>query len=402
MQNDTLLLLDTLKVIHACRDSAALFHEVVTKALTLVAGHRACLLIADNGQYRYQLGVDQDDAAISVADFPLSQTVVETVSESRQALITPDTAGNATLNQKQSIIRRNIRMVLCVPLVGRDETLLGLLYVSSSQPAVEAQLSQRRLEILTALAGQAAVALEQTRLYERLRVLDAAKSDFIAIVSHEMRTPVALVRGYADILAGQSLPPQAQQIADAMQSSAVRLTNIVNLTLAATQVSQETLALNWQPYSLRALVCQVVGQWQPAAADRQLSLTAELPDDSAECRVDAHYFEIALNHLVQNAIKFTPDGGQIVVSLENKNPGVRIGVTDTGIGVAPEHRELIFEKFWRAGDARLHSSGQTKFMGAGPGLGLFLSKGIVAAHGGRLWVESAGVGTGSRFVVELK
>ncbi|MCG3212620.1 MAG: Sensor histidine kinase RcsC [Anaerolineae bacterium] len=402
MKDDTLLLLDTLKIIHACRDSAALLRLVVARSLTLVDGERGCLLIATNGQLRYQVGLDQAGAEIAEADFPLSQTVVNAVTESRRPLVAPDTNGDAALRRRPSIVHSKIRMVLCVPLAGRDETPVGLLYVSSETPAGQTQLSERRLEILAALAGQAAVALEQTRLVERLWVLDAAKSDFIAIVSHEMRTPVALMRGYADILAGQSLPPLARQIAAELRHSAGRLTGIVNLMLDATQVSQATLTLTLRPYSLRALVRQVAARWQPAAADRQLGLMVELPaDDPVEAAIDAPYFETALDHLLQNAIKFTPDGGQIVVSLENRKPGVRIVVTDTGIGIAPEHRELVFEKFWRAGDSRLHSTGQTKFMGAGPGLGLYLARGIVEAHGGRLWVASEGEGQGSRFGVEL-
>jgi signal transduction histidine kinase len=110
-------------------------------------------------------------------------------------------------------------------------------------------------------------------------------------------------------------------------------------------------------------------------------------------------------HLIGNAIKYTPDGGEITVSGQSEPGRVRITIKDTGVGIAPEDLEKVFEKFYRVGDSKLHSSGETKFMGAGPGLGLAIVKGLVEAHGGRIWAESPGFDMqnhpGSTFVVIL-
>lgn len=401
-KNDALLA--TLQAIHSCRDSTELLRLIAARSLALVQADRACLLTAYNGRYRYRIGLDQTGTEIAETDFPLSQTVIETVISTGQPLISPDTAGNALLSKRGSILRANIRMILAVPLTDRAGRLLGLLYVSSETPAVQKQqLSTERLDILTALAGQAAIALEQTRLYEHLRALDEAKNDFILIVSHELRTPVTLARGYAGLLADQ-VPPDLKDIAGGVQTGLERMAAIVNLMLDATQVSQGTLAVNPQPYSIRALLKQVMAAWQEAAKERNLDLELHCPDNDPVTRpVDPHYFELATGHLLQNAIKFTPDGGQITVSLDPTGhaPAVRIIVADSGVGVPPEQQALIFEKFYRAGDVRLHSTGRTKFMGAGPGLGLYLARGIMVAHGGRLWVESEGEGRGSRFIMEF-
>jgi len=114
-----------------------------------------------------------------------------------------------------------------------------------------------------------------------------------------------------------------------------------------------------------------------------------------------------LYHLVMNAIKYTPDGGTITVQgqvLEAEGE-VELSVRDTGIGIDREHLELIFEKFYQTGEVTLHSSGRTKFKGGGPGLGLSIARGIVEAHGGRIWAESAGYdedkNPGSCFYVRL-
>jgi signal transduction histidine kinase len=114
-------------------------------------------------------------------------------------------------------------------------------------------------------------------------------------------------------------------------------------------------------------------------------------------------------HLVMNAIKFTPDGGQVKIAGKYLNgsepPQVEITVSDTGIGVDPSMADMIFEKFHQTGEVLLHSSGKTKFKGGGPGLGLAIVRGIVEAHGGRIWVESPGYNEetfpGSKFIVSL-
>jgi len=115
-------------------------------------------------------------------------------------------------------------------------------------------------------------------------------------------------------------------------------------------------------------------------------------------------------HIVTNAVKYTPDGGKIqlsgrVVDEPDTKPQVEITTRDTGIGIDPQYQELIFQKFYQTGEVRLHSSGKTKFKGGGPGLGLAIAKGIIDAHHGRLWVESAGHdeinNPGSTFYVRL-
>jgi len=103
----------------------------------------------------------------------------------------------------------------------------------------------------------------------------------------------------------------------------------------------------------------------------------------------------AFYQVIMNAIKFTPDGGQIIIkgktlTESSKSPEVEISVHDTGIGIAKESQEVVFEKFYQTGDVLMHSSGRTKFKGGGPGLGLAIARGVVKAHGGRIWLESPG------------
>jgi signal transduction histidine kinase len=144
--------------------------------------------------------------------------------------------------------------------------------------------------------------------------------------------------------------------------------------------------------------------------ERNLTLTVEGLDDLPPIAADPDLLHKTFYHLIINAVKYTPDGGAITVSGkavsgDGQAPAVQVVVGDTGIGIDPAHHELIFEKFYQTGRTTLHSSGKTKFKGGGPGLGLAIARGIVLAHGGRIWVESPGYDEqacpGSRFYVRL-
>jgi signal transduction histidine kinase len=154
--------------------------------------------------------------------------------------------------------------------------------------------------------------------------------------------------------------------------------------------------------------------FESALAERKLKLTISddlkrLPDIEA----DADLLGKAFYHLIINAIKYTPDGGRIALSgreLDAGHPklaegGIEVVVSDTGIGIDPRYHELIFTKFYQTGEVALHSSGKTKFRGGGPGLGLAIARGIIEAHGGKVWVESPGYDEekfpGSHFHVAL-
>jgi len=138
------------------------------------------------------------------------------------------------------------------------------------------------------------------------------------------------------------------------------------------------------------VVEQVVGGLRAALDERRQKISISGLSDLPDVVADEARLHQALRNVIINGIKFTPDGGQITVRARLVEEGrtVELEIADTGIGIDPEHHDLVFEKFYRVGDLNLHSTGQIKFKGAGPGLGLPIARGIVEAHGGRIWVES--------------
>jgi len=184
-------------------------------------------------------------------------------------------------------------------------------------------------------------------------------------------------------------------VLDGLGKGTDRLHEIVNTMLDVTRVDSDKLRIAPVPVPLRSVVNDIVHRLQADAEHRQLAITIEHAPDIPPINADPTLVQKALYHIIVNAIKYTPDGGAIVirtqpVTLGRETPGVEISVQDTGIGIAAEHQELIFEKFYQVGSVALHSSSKTAFKGGGPGLGLAIAKGVARAHGGKIWVESPG------------
>lgn len=245
---------------------------------------------------------------------------------------------------------------------------------------------------------------ELTRTNRRLEKLDQAKTDFIQIASHELRTPLTQVRGYADILAdsvreGNPSMPQISQISQGIGRATIRLEEIITAMLDVSQIDSEALAISRTPLAIGSVVRFAVDGYKEAIKGRKQSLTMNGIEELPPIQGDFQRLCQAFSKVVGNCIKYTPDGGKISItgrtidSRQGSDVGgafIEVVIADSGIGIDPEDQDLIFEKFYRVGSVELHSTGQTKFKGAGPGLGLPIAKGVIQAHGGKIWVESEG------------
>jgi signal transduction histidine kinase len=236
-----------------------------------------------------------------------------------------------------------------------------------------------------------AYAAEVARANRELARLEKAKTDFISIAAHELKTPLTLIQGYVNILLDLEPGPQPAFYVNGIARGAERMGNILNNMLDLSALDTRQLKLVLEPVNLSSLVDLVIAQQADILAERKQAVAAVNLESLPRLEADQNRLHQILTHLVSNAIKYTPDGGQITVSARLADTGsVRLMVKDTGVGIAPENREAIFERFHRAGNSNLHSTGQSKFMGAGPGLGLAIVKGLVEAHGGRVWADSPG------------
>jgi len=231
-----------------------------------------------------------------------------------------------------------------------------------------------------------------------LRQLDRNKLEFIQIAAHELRTPLTVLNGYVKVMG--SFPEIAANkaiggILDGILKGAERIHEVVNLMLDVTRIDAENLKAAAVPVSLKHVIDDQIKGLSKAAAERRIEINTEHPEEPALFKGDPALIQKALHHLIVNAVKYTPDGGNVTVTthptvMDNNTPGVEIVVSDTGIGLDAEHHDLVFEKFYQVGTVALHSSGKTTFKGGGAGLGLAIVRGVARAHGGKVWVESAG------------
>lgn len=288
--------------------------------------------------------------------------------------------------------------------------LLNRLITLTFETAREALESQAALELLSALMPIYLHAIEKVARYEseaqvnyvsnelvtiksKLEKLDKSKSNFIAVAAHELKTPLTLIEGYTAMI-GDLLPRESEQLhmlAQGVHNGIRRLREIVDDMIDVSLIDNNLMALNFQPVWLNRLLNLLKGDFKESIATRRQSVEIRsFPGSEELLFADPERLYQALKNILSNAIKYTPDSGTIIVDGRTLPGFIEITVHDTGIGIAPENQEIIFEKFGQLGDASLHSSGKTKFKGGGPGLGLPISKGIIEAHGGTLWVESEG------------
>jgi signal transduction histidine kinase len=284
-----------------------------------------------------------------------------------------------------------------VPMFYQD-TVVGALAVitRAGEPPVEGQE-----QTLAVLANNAAIALENTRLFEqeretvrRLRELDALKSDFLGTVQHELRTPLTAIMGMGDLLEmcwdTWDDAHKTEALHD-IQVASKKLYDIVETILDFSLLESDTLSLKPLPTEVRGAVEEAVTAVQTRLKDGlQVSLSVDVPPD-VEVYADPTRFGQALRALLDNAVKFTPEGGRVSVRSHRNGHVVRIEVADTGIGIPEDALARVFERFYQVDNTATRTYG-------GTGMGLALVRRLVEAHGGTVEVESR-VGEGSCFAL---
>lgn len=328
----------------------------------------------------------------------------------------------------------DVKAMLALPLrLGKK--VGGVLAVGSNQPHI---FDESDAVVLQMLADQLSIAIRNATLYDQitqlnneleqkvqerteelkiayhnLKLIDQTKTDFIHVTSHELRTPILLIDGYTQLLQSEPIieaNPDLQFLLNNLSKGTQRMLDIVNTSIDATIFELEKLEVYLEPVLFETMFNLLADHFNAPLTERNLTLhrqnLAALPPIQGDQKMIYKLFY----HLLINAIKFTPNGGKITVSgrlqtLNDATPAVEVVVADNGIGIDPAHLNLIFEKFYQTGKADFHSSGKTSFKGGGPGLGLAIAKGIVNAHGGKIWAQSSGHNEetfpGSQFYVVL-
>jgi signal transduction histidine kinase len=264
--------------------------------------------------------------------------------------------------------------------------------------AIDNARAYQQLEQLTATLEQRVQGRTQElqSANEKLRELDRLKSSFVSMVSHELRTPMTSIKGYVDNLLDGVAGPLNEKPAyylKRVQHNVERLTRMINEMLDLSRIEAGAVKLAIGAVSIQDLLTDVVEGFQTIAVERRLTVQAHAAAGLPPVQGDRDKLYQVLNNLIQNAVKFTADGGKIIVEAEAGDTGfIKIGVLDTGCGIAPDELGRVFERFYRGESVAIENRGA--------GLGLAITKNLVELHHGQIWAEST-LGKGSRFYFTL-
>lgn len=246
------------------------------------------------------------------------------------------------------------------------------------------------------------LAQEFNWMANKLKELDHLKDDFVSSVSHELRSPLSAIAGYVELLRSKPIgdisPEKREKAFSIIADSTARLAHFINDILDLAKLKSGHLDIRQQPLDLREISEDVMTLFQPIFEKNQVNWTLDFPEEIPIISGDDEKIRQILTNLVSNSLKFTPAGGTIGIKARNRSEFIQVTVFDSGVGVPQEALETVFERFRQVPD--VHLSGKSV---KGTGLGLAIAKGIVEAHGGRIWMESEmGKGTQVHFVLPNK
>jgi GAF domain-containing protein len=313
----------------------------------------------------------------------------------REAVQVSDiTAGSYSSPISDALIEAGYRAVVAVPLI-REDHLIGALTMNRKTPG---EFPAETIELLRTFATQSALAIQNARLFREIEIksreLEVAsqhKSEFLANMSHELRTPLNAVIGFSEVLSermfGDLNEKQDEYLKD-IHASGQHLLSLINDILDLSKIEAGRMELEVTDFDLPMAIDNALTLIRERAARRSIALHTTIDERLGQVQADERKVRQVLLNLLSNAIKFTPEGGRIDVHAVPRDGVVKVSVTDTGVGIAPEDQEAVFEEFRQVGTADKKVEGT--------GLGLALSRKFIELHGGKIWVKSQ-VGAGSTF-----
>jgi len=275
---------------------------------------------------------------------------------------------------------------LAVPVVLSGGIVIGGLFFGHREPA---KFTADHEAIVTGIAAQAAIALDNSRLFEEVKALNVKKDEFIALASHELKTPLTTISGYLQIMDKKVTEPSAKKFIDKTINQVARLNRLIADLLDVSKIEAGKLIFEKEKFDLVALVKEMIESFRYINNAYNISFNSAI--DVAYVTADKHRIEQVINNLLGNAVKYSPDNFNIEVRFELVNGAVKVIFKDYGIGLTQEQQSMIFSRFYRAENTNRVP---------GLGLGLYLTKEIINRHEGKVGVNSV-FGKGSEFYFTL-
>ncbi len=386
-------------------DVETVLNTIVSRASQLAGAAGCSIYEYDEAAEQFELRATHNpDAefveALRAAPLRKGEGVMGRATEMREPIQIPDIAqpGAYQSSVRDILLRFGYRALLSVPLL-REDQIIGSLSFNRKAPG---EFPPEVVDVLKTFATQSALAIQNARLFREIadksRQLEAAsrhKSEFLANMSHELRTPLNAIIGFSEVLAQGMFGPinekQTEYLHDILESGR-HLLSLINDILDLSKVEAGRMELEASEFDLPQAIQNALTLVRERALRRDIALHHVIDDRVAEIRADERKVKQVLLNLLSNAIKFTPEGGRIEVRATPADGLVEVSVTDTGVGIAVDDLETVFEEFRQVGTADKKAEGT--------GLGLALSRKFIELHGGKIWVQSE-IGHGSTFTFTL-
>ena len=399
---DTLFLLDLSDCIRLASDPDELTWAVAVALGEYLQTERSSFIEADPGRGRFSIHRDYHLNLPSLAGtYRLSSLGTKIVSDSQaghNTVVSDTSRDDRTAIYGEHYRRIGIGAFAATPLL-REDRLVSALFVSTAEPH---DWSEREVSLIAAAAERTWLAVERLRLNsaltqseEALRDADRRKDEFLATLAHELRNPLALVRNVVSLSQASGFSEAQQRWGrDVIDKQVGYLTRLTDDLFDISRITREKLGLHKEQVELCEIVKTAVDSSRPVIEERRHKITITLPESPVYVEADRVRLTQVVMNLINNAAKYTPDPGQISLTLGLQNDHAVLQVKDTGIGIAPEDLPRLFDLFYQADRSFTRAEG-------GLGLGLTLVQRILELHGGTVHAFSSGAKQGSEFVVSL-
>ena len=396
---------DVGSAVSSSLDLDTVLTTIVGRAVQLSGTDGGTIFEYDEGTEEFSaratLNADADQSAIVRATrLRRGEGAVGQLAVTREPIQISDiaAAGAYESRLRGALLAAGTRAVLAIPLL-HEQRLVGGLVVTRNMPG---EFTVETVDLLRTFATQSALAIQNARLFHEIQVksreLEVAsqhKSEFLASMSHELRTPLNAIIGFSDVLLqgmfGETNEKQTEYLRDIL-ASGQHLLSLINDILDLSKIEAGRMELDLAAFDLPAAIDDALLLMRERAGRRGIALERHVDERVGEIHADQRKVKQVLLNLLSNAVKFTPEGGRIDVRAALANGTAEISVIDTGIGIAPEDHDAVFEEFRQVGAAEKKAEGT--------GLGLALCRRFVELHGGRIWVKSQ-PGAGSTFTFSL-
>jgi signal transduction histidine kinase len=329
-------------------------------------------------------------------EFGLDELVASRIAmDERKPLFIEDAPSYPRISQP-IVQKLGFKSAIVLPLIARDR-VLGVMWLYTTDRKVRFDEDDKRSAI--ALSDQAAIVIDNARIfkeleesYEKMKDLDKTKMEFFTLISHELRNPLAVIKGFTELLYDGTLGPLNDKQKDKLlkiKENVDKLTDMVNKMSEISTMETRRYPLEKIPTSISWMVGEIVDTMGFLFRNKHITVKVNIPPELPLVEVDRGRMEQVLLNLLNNALKYTPEGGEVDVSAEDRGNEILVSIHDTGIGIPKKDLDKIFTGFYHAGY-------KLSYEYKGPGLGLAISRKIVESHGGRIWAESE-PGKGSTF-----